>query len=621
MPTIYDNYEDVMSQIIGTPVTSSYVFTYYTTYSYIDSKEFATEAYVANYVDEHGGGEMPDMSSYVSKDELSEQSYISYIIGRDIRPDTTGRWNSGSVDYEWDSTYQRNNYIGTKARIYGATSYEIWVGFGTGTYYYVNRTRIQPNGTTQADLGSSSNNWQNTYTKKLYLNNTDIETRLSSYVSKTDLNGMSYASQTYVADYVAEHGSSVDLSAYVSKTELSAQGYITSIPSEYVTQAELSANGYITSIPSEYVTQAELSANGYLTSHQSLVDYVTKTDLSNAGYITSIPSEYITQAELSANGYLTSHQSLADYPTYSYVSDNYLSLHGDRVMGGTLTLGNAVPAILGTERSWKIYEGGTGSGAYIALQGQVDSKNFFVRDNAGNNVLQILESSISGRSQIHHFSVNTYTNNIIPKGNNNKNLGSSSAQWAYTYTQNLILDGTNINDTIDSVKSIGKIHVGTATHNRTTYTTTCTVDDFETDSNGKPLAGTMIAVKLTSITGTNPSTLYQVHFVVNNKESDRLYGNTNSANNGFGNGRNWYRDMNDGLNRYWYWVFDGTYWVWHGISDERDTTYSAMSDAEASAGTSTSARLIKPVTLATYYTAKSCFSFDSSTNTLTITTT
>ena len=41
MPTIYDNYEDVMSQIIGTPVTSSYVAAYYTTYAYIDSKGYA----------------------------------------------------------------------------------------------------------------------------------------------------------------------------------------------------------------------------------------------------------------------------------------------------------------------------------------------------------------------------------------------------------------------------------------------------------------------------------------------------------------------------------------------------------------------------------------------------
>ena len=403
-----------------------------------------------------------------------------------------------------------------------------------------------------------------------------------------------------------------------------------------------------------------------------LSSYVSKSELANCGYLTSVPSEYITQQELSDNSYATT----------TYVSDNYLSLHGDRVMDGTLTLGNEVPAILGTERSWKIYEGGTGGTAYIALQGNVDSKNFYIRDNAGNDVLRILESSQSGKSLISHFTVNTYTNNIIPNtdntytlgshsltryfqsaythrvylgnqirlvddGNNSStfaiyqggvghysfepesfhpygttytgviSLGTSSRQWGSTYTKNLFLDGTDINNTLSSINSVGKIHYGTAVHDRTSYTTTCTVDSFETDSNGNPLVGTTICVKLTSITGTNPATLYPVKFIVNGKENLRWYSNV--AQTSFGNGRNWYRDMNDGSNNYWYWFWDGSYWVWQGLSQERDTTYSSMSDAEASAGISTTGRLIKPVTLATYYTAKSCFSYDSSTGTLTIT--
>ena len=40
------------------------------------------------------------------------------------------------------------------------------------------------------------------------------------------------------------------------------------------------------------------------------------------------------------------------------------------------------------------------------------------------------------------------------------------------------------------------------------------------------------------------------------------------------------------------WVFDGTYWVFLGHGLDSNTTYSAMSQAEASAGTSTSARTI-----------------------------
>ena len=210
---------------------------------------------------------------------------------------------------------------------------------------------------------------------------------------------------------------------------------------------------------------------------------------------------------------------------------------------------------------------------------------------------------------------NTYTNNITPNSNSVYTLGNSSLQWAYTYTNNLILDGTDINDTLSAINSTCKTHYGTAVHDRTSYTVNATVDDFETDSNGNPLAGTTICIKLTSITGTNPATLYPVKFIVNGKELPRWYDTAAIT----ANGRNWYRDMSEGAGRYWYWVFDGTYWVWHGISSEQNTTYSNMTDAEASAGTSTTGRLIKPVTLATYYTAKSCFSYDSSTGTLTIT--
>lgn len=406
---------------------------YVVTEDELSAQSYATQTYVVNYVDEHGGSggsidlssyvsysyleskhyldsvpndyptyaaisdmgyitasdvPTPDLSAYVSKNELSEQAYISYVINRDIRPDATGRWNFGSVDYVWDSTYQRNNYLGTKARIYGTNSYEIWVGFGTGTYYYVNRTRIQPNGTTQADLGSSNNNWQNTYTKKLYLNNTDIETRLSAYVTKADLssqsyvtttalNNASYASQTYVADYVAEHGSSVDLSSYVSKTELSAQGYITSIPAEYITENELSACGYITI---DDVPSTDLST------------YVSKTELSAQGYLTSIPSEYITENELSACGYITS----GDVP----------------VIDESIIPNTTNTYTLGSHNNYY-------AGAYTNTIGGLTG--LWVKVNNNNRFY-------FGNSSFRH------------SNNNYSNCGSSDYRWKATYTYNLYAD-------------------------------------------------------------------------------------------------------------------------------------------------------------------------------------
>lgn len=65
------------------------------------------------------------------------------------------------------------------------------------------------------------------------------------YATKTEL--ASYATKSYVADYVNTYASSPDLSAYVSKTELSSCGYISSIPSDYVTYTAIEGMGYITS--------------------------------------------------------------------------------------------------------------------------------------------------------------------------------------------------------------------------------------------------------------------------------------------------------------------------------------------------------------------------------------
>ena len=238
-----------------------------------------------------------------------------------------------------------------------------------------------------------------------------------------------------------------------------------------------------------------------------LASYVTKTELANCGYLTSIPSEYITQQELSTNSYATT----------TYVSNNYLSLHGDRLMDGTLILGNAVPVILGSERSWKIYEGETGSKAYIALQANVDAKSFFIRDKYNNNIIQVYNSNTAG-NYVKNYNLNTYTCSIVPNTDNsytigshtlskyfqsaythrvylgnqisladdsnngstfaiyqggvghysfeqasfhpygttyggNIDLGTSTRTWRSTYTNNLYLNGTNIIDTINGIFS------------------------------------------------------------------------------------------------------------------------------------------------------------------------
>lgn len=157
-----------------------------------------------------------------------------------------------------------------------------------------------------------------------------------------------------------------------------------------------------------------------------LSSYVTKSELSNCGYLTSIPSEYITQQELSGNSYATTSEL-----------SSYLPLSGG-TLNGNLTLGNTYFLTVGTQRAWKLFEDGSGSGAYICLQAGVDSKSFRVRDMAGNDLLHIYESSNNpAKSEIVHYTNNTYTCSIIPRTDNTYTLGSHSLtryfQSAYTH--------------------------------------------------------------------------------------------------------------------------------------------------------------------------------------------
>lgn len=109
----------------------------------------------------------------------------------------------------------------------------------------------------------------------------------------------------------------------------------------------------------------------------------------------------------------------------------------------------------------------------------------------------------------------------------------------------------------------------------------CAVSPFPVDSNGKPLVGTVIAVKFSNTTtATNP----------------RL--NVN----GTGAAAIWYNASQVTTNtsvvayagRVIYYLWDGTYWVWMGWSYDSNTTYSVMTQAEMNEGTSTGARLLSP---------------------------
>jgi hypothetical protein len=134
-------------------------------------------------------------------------------------------------------------------------------------------------------------------------------------VTNIELSNKSYATQTYVANYVSEHTGPVDLTAYVTHEELNQSGYISSIPSNYITEDELDNMAYATE---SYVSQ-------YVAEHAGptpdLSAYVTKDELNQAGYISSIPSNYITEDELDNMAYATQSYVTNYVATYAPTPD------------------------------------------------------------------------------------------------------------------------------------------------------------------------------------------------------------------------------------------------------------------------------------------------------------
>ena len=193
----------------------------------------------------------------------------------------------------------------------------------------------------------------NSYVSKTELSAAGYITAIpAEYITDAELSAMSYASQEYVQQAIADIPG-VDLSAYVTKEMLSAQSYVTTTALESMAYATTTyvmdkVNAIIDGAPAAldtlnelaaainddasfastvttalgnkanaadvysktdiegmaYITMDNVSACGYLTSIPS--EYITDSELSSMGYLTSIPSEYITDSELSAMGYISS---------------------------------------------------------------------------------------------------------------------------------------------------------------------------------------------------------------------------------------------------------------------------------------------------------------------------
>lgn len=150
-------------------------------------------------------------------------------------------------------------------------------------------------------------------------------------------------------------------------------------------------------------------------------------------------------------------------------------------------------------------------------------------------------------------------------------------------TKQILLDGQNY--------SLGRIYFQTCSTDAATGAKVATGETFPMDleDSTKPQKGIVIAVKYTvSDTAKAAHTLK-----VNNASAAQVYYNnavvtstTAAQTVAFGT-----------ANRYVYYVWDGTYWVWLNHSTDLNTTYAIITKAEIDTGTATTARSVSAVIL------------------------
>lgn len=127
-----------------------------------------------------------------------------------------------------------------------------------------------------------------------------------------------------------------------------------------------------------------------------------------------------------------------------------------------------------------------------------------------------------------------------------------------------------------------KTWIGTCSTSASTQAKVATVDSGFTLTKGVRIGIKFIYTNTYSATADAPITLN-----VNNIGARNIYYNNSNAPTGTNTNIFGY------ANRYIFYVFDGTNWVWDGSGVDNNTTYSAISVSELTTGTATSQRTVR----------------------------
>jgi len=371
----------------GGGVSYSYLderLSYYVETSDLESMGYATESYVLEAI-----SNIPstDTSSYVTYTYLESKEYITI---NDVPTVDT----SSYVTYTYLESKEYLTEIPSDYATYEAISGMGYITYSYGDSIYVSYAYIGDlNEITEYILGSSSGEApENVYATKY---------ELGSYVSKDELNNAAYITINDVP--------TVDTSSYVTYTYLESKEYLTEIPNTYATYAAISEMGYITSNDLPVINKNIIPKenNIYTLGDASYQYAATYTNRSYLGehYLNRDSASAITMNINGTNRFRFAAQRFNPY------DNNYCDL-------------GAADYRWANTYSTKYYTG----------------YNCDIHSNSNYNIY----FDINGSEK---FVINSLQFNFLDNNNRaDSSLGTSSQPWGATYTQNLYLNGTNIED-------------------------------------------------------------------------------------------------------------------------------------------------------------------------------
>jgi len=159
----------VKANVFSYPLTSD--FTGY---------EFVSMGTLMNYVNSYASTyiTIPDLSSYVTKTELSNASYVTSAdlptVNENIIPKSNNTYTLGDSTYLYAATYTSDLWLNSTNRISNRSNNQVNLQLNGSWRYTFHVNNFGPAADNTRDLGESSVRWRSTYTANIYADNAYI---------------------------------------------------------------------------------------------------------------------------------------------------------------------------------------------------------------------------------------------------------------------------------------------------------------------------------------------------------------------------------------------------------------------------------------------------------------